>query len=193
LITQHVNDGNDYEEMKGGGMRHKKALFIALTGFISLLAAFIYLTPFAGNFVMNTRFEGYARNVGIKIIKKSPPLPNVTSEQTRIPVVQSSYCWGKSGCADYAGGKTMLKGITPAAVTSEADIKVSFAYKPEPNELSIQQFDDDKTTQIPLKKDSFSAPKEKGIYYYGISAFWTTDDGKYLKGDTSSVFVIEVK
>lgn len=87
----------------------------------------------------------------------------------------------------------MFKGITPTAVISEADILVSFAYKPEPNELSIQQFGDDKTIQIPLKNGSFSAPKEKGIYYYGISAFWTTDDGKYSKGDTSSVFVIEVK
>jgi len=33
------------------------------------------------------------------------PIPKVTSEQTEIPVTQSSYCWGKMGCADYVGGK----------------------------------------------------------------------------------------
>ena len=85
----------------------------------------------------------------------------------------------------------MLKGVTPTAITPEGDIKVSFAYKPAPNSLDIQQFVDEKTIQIPLKNGSFNAPKEQGIYYYGISAFWTTDDGKF--GDTSSVFVIEVR
>ncbi|WP_409345208.1 hypothetical protein [Paenibacillus sp. MBLB4367] len=174
-------------------MRRKKVFILTFTGFLTLLAVFIYLTPFAGNLVANTRFEGYARNVGIRIIKKSPPLPSITSGQTQIPVIQSSYCWGNLGCADYAGGKSMLEGVTPSAVTSEADIKVSFAYKPVPNELYIQQFGDDTTIQIPLKNGSFNAPKEKGIYYYGISAFWRTDDGKYSKGDTSSVFVIEVR
>ncbi|SEB92424.1 hypothetical protein [Paenibacillus sp. GP183] len=174
-------------------MRLKKPLFIALTGFIALLIAFIYLTPFAGNLVVNTRFEGYARSVDIKIIKKSPPLPSVTSGQTQIPVIQSSYCWDYLGCVDYVRGKTMLKGIPPTVVTPEADIKVSFAYKPAPNELKEQQFVDDKTIQIPLNDGFFNAPKEKGIYYYGISAFWKTDDGKFSKGDTSSVFVIEVR
>lgn len=87
----------------------------------------------------------------------------------------------------------MLKGTIPTVVTPEADIKVSFAYKPAPNELSVHQFDDDKIKQIPMKNGSFIAPKEKGIYYYGISAFWRTDDGKYSRGDTSSVFVIEVR
>jgi hypothetical protein len=174
-------------------MRRKKTFIIAFAGFLALLVAFIYLTPFAGNLVSNTRFEKYAKSVGIKIIKKSPPLPNVTSGQTQIPVIQSSYCWGNLGCADYAGGKAMLKGVTPTTLTPEADIKVSFAYKPAPNGLNIQQSSDDKTIQIPLKNGSFNAPKEKGIYYYDIQAFWTTDDRKYSKGDTSSAFVIEVK
>jgi len=174
-------------------MRGKKAFIIAVTGFLALLVVFIYLTPFAGNLVANTRFEGYARSVGIRIIKKSPPLPSVTSGQTQIPVIQSSYCWGSLGCADYVGGTAMLKGVTPTVITPEEAINVSFAYKPAPNGLDIQQFVDEKTIQIPLKNGSFNAPKEQGIYYYGISAFWTTDDGKFSKGDTSAVFVIEVR
>ncbi|WP_158442600.1 hypothetical protein [Paenibacillus sabinae] len=39
---------------------------------------------------------------------------------------------------------------------------------------------------------SFTAPHEAGIYYYGVSAFWKTEDGLYSTGDTSSVFKIEV-
>lgn len=173
-------------------MLRKKAFIISFTGFLALLVAFIYLTPFMGNLVANTRFEGYARSVGIRIIKKSPPLPSVTSGQTQIPVTQSSYCWGKLGCADYSGGKSMVEGKTPTIVTPEAKISISFEYKPAPTMVSVQEFQDDKSVEIPLIDGFFNAPKEKGIYYYGISAFWTTDDGKYSKGDTSSVFVIEV-
>ncbi|MEK3916187.1 hypothetical protein [Paenibacillus sp. FSL H7-0331] len=64
-------------------MRHKKAFIISFTGFLALLVAFIYLTPFVGNLVANTRIEGYARSIGIRIAKKSPPLPNVTSGQAQ--------------------------------------------------------------------------------------------------------------
>ncbi|MDQ0888598.1 sorbitol-specific phosphotransferase system component IIC [Paenibacillus sp. V4I9] len=74
-------------------MDREKTFIIAVTGFLALLVVFIYLIPFAGNFVANTRFEGYARSVGIRIIKESPPLPSVTSGRTQIPVIQSSYCW----------------------------------------------------------------------------------------------------
>ncbi|NUU62788.1 hypothetical protein [Paenibacillus agri] len=174
-------------------MYRKKAFIILTTGLLISLVVLVYVTPVAGNLVENTRLEGYARSVGIKIIKKSPPLPVVTSGQTQIPVIQSSYCWGKLGCAFYSTESRMLKGITPTAITLEGDIKVSFAYKPAPNELYIQQFIDDTTIQIPLNKGSFNAPKEQGTYYYWISAVWKTDDGKFSKGDTSAVFVIEVQ
>ncbi|MFC3749800.1 hypothetical protein [Paenibacillus sp. GCM10012306] len=173
-------------------MRRKKAFIILVTGSLALLVVFIYLTPFVGNLVANTRLEGYARSVGIRIIKKSPPLPSVISDQTQIPVIQSSYCWG-SVCADYEGGITMLRGVAPTAITPDRDIKVSFAYKPAPNGLYIEQFIDNTTIQIPLNNDSFNAPKEQGTYYYGISAVWTTEDGKFSKGSTSAGFVIEVK
>ncbi|MZQ80622.1 hypothetical protein GQF01_00435 [Paenibacillus sp. 5J-6] len=174
-------------------MRCKKTIIISVTGFLALLVVFIYLTPFAGNIVANTRFEGYASSVGIRKIKEFPPLPSVTSGKTQIRVIQSSYCWGNLGCADYVRGNAMLKEIIPTPVNPEEDIKVSFANIPAPSGLDIHQFVDKKSMKIPMKYGSFSAPKEKGVYYYGIFAFWTTDDGKFSKGDTSSVFAIEVR
>ncbi|NBD26476.1 hypothetical protein [Paenibacillus glycinis] len=167
-------------------MRRKRTLIISFTGFLGLLVVFLYFTPFAGNIVEHTRFQGYARNIGIKIIKKSPPLPNVTSGQTQIPVIQSTYCWGNLGCADYADVETMLRGVTPTTISPKEDIEISFEYKTAPSSLIIQQYVDGKPTQIPLQGGSFKAPKEKGIYKYGISA-------DFSKGDTSSVFVIEVR
>lgn len=51
-------------------MHQKKVFIMFVTGFVSLLVMLIYLTPFVGNLVANTRFEGYATSVGIKITKK---------------------------------------------------------------------------------------------------------------------------
>lgn len=174
-------------------MNQKKVFIIFVTGFLALLVVFIYLTSFVGNLVANTRFEGYAKSGGIRITEKSPPLPRVTSGQIQIPVIQSSYCWGNLGCADYAGGRTMLKGVSPTVITPEGDIAVSFAYKPAPERLNIRQLVDDKPLHIPLENGSFNAPNEHGTYYYEISAFWTTDDGEFSLGDTSAVFVIEIR
>jgi len=174
-------------------MNRKKAVIIFVTGFLALLVVFIYLSPYVGNLVANTRLQGYAESLSIRVTKKSPPLPSVTSGQTQISVIQSSYCWDSLGCADYVGGNTLLKGVTPTVISPEGEIAVSFAYEPAPNQLKIQQFIDDGTLQIPLKNGSFNAPKERGTYYYGISAFWTADDGKFSLGETSAVFVIVVR
>ncbi|WP_336783388.1 hypothetical protein [Paenibacillus illinoisensis] len=108
-------------------MNRKKAFMICVTGFLALLVLFIYLSPYVGNLVANTRLEGYAKSVGIRVTKKSPPHPSVTSGQTQISVIQSSYCWDDLGCADYAGGNTLLKGVTPAVISPEGVIAVSFA------------------------------------------------------------------
>jgi hypothetical protein len=50
------------------------------------------------------------------ITKEVPPLPKVVSVNTEVPVSQSSYCWGKLGCADYADGKSMLRGKKPTLI-----------------------------------------------------------------------------
>ncbi len=125
--------------------------------------------------------------------EKSIPIPKVVTEETVIPVKQSSYCWGTLGCGDYVGGKAMLNEETPTVVMPEAKIKVSYDYEPAPSQVGVQQYIDEDTVDVPLKEGYFMAPKDKGIYYYRISAFWTSEDGKYSKGDTSSVFLIEVK
>lgn len=87
----------------------------------------------------------------------------------------------------------MLNGETPTVVTPEAKIKVLFDYEPAPSQVGVQQYLDEQTVEVPIKDSYFYAPKEKGVYYYGTSAYWTTEDGKYSKGDTSLVFIIEVK
>jgi len=87
----------------------------------------------------------------------------------------------------------MLQGETPTVVTPGAKIRISFNYRPAPTQLSIQKFQDVKTVEVPFKEGYFNVPEEKGVYYYGISAFWKSDDGINSEGDTTLVFFVEVQ
>ncbi|MFS0726465.1 hypothetical protein [Paenibacillus sp. 1P07SE] len=123
----------------------------------------------------------------------TPPLPVVTANSKEIsPIVQSSYCW-KTVCADYAGGKTMVEGQPVTPVEPGETINIQFDYKPIPTQVSLIEFTETKPVQLPLDNGTFKAPSERGTYYYGISANWLSEDGKYSIGDTSSVFAIEVR
>lgn len=57
----------------------------------------------------------------------------------------------------------------------------------------MKSFKWQRTVEVPLNDGYFKALKEKGEYYYVISAYWESDDGKSSNGDTSSVFVIAVQ
>ncbi|AJY74354.1 hypothetical protein VN24_06910 [Paenibacillus beijingensis] len=63
------------------------------------------------------------------------------------------------------------KMLAPTLVNAGADIKISFAYKPAPSKMYVQRFLEDNAIDVPLKDGHFDAPKERGLYYYGISAF----------------------
>ncbi|AZN39879.1 hypothetical protein [Paenibacillus albus] len=116
------------------------------------------------------------------------------TEDSEIPVTQSTYCWGNRGCADYAWGKMMTRGIEPTSVEAGANIHIRLEDVPVPSELIAQKFLDDNTYEtVTLVDGVFKAPSSAGVYHYGVSAYWKTEDGKYSKGDSSVVFVIEVK
>ncbi|REE70473.1 hypothetical protein A8990_13027 [Paenibacillus taihuensis] len=129
-----------------------------------------------------------------ELAQDSLPVFVVTTGETVIPVTQSTYCWGNRGCADYAWGKMMTKQIEPTIVEAGSTIHIGLEDVAAPSILNAQQFLDDNGYEIvKLADGAFKAPTARGVYHYGISAYWKTDDGKYSKGDSSVVFVIEVK
>lgn len=117
-----------------------------------------------------------------------PPLPVIKAGKTQITAYQSSYCWGNT-CADYPDPEAMLKDDPATVVTSGADVSITF--KNSPSTMTVQQFKDGKPTEVPLAKGKLTAPTEKGVYYYGVSAWWGR--GKLSKGSTSVAFAIEIK
>lgn len=117
-----------------------------------------------------------------------PPLPKVTAGGDRIPVSQSSYCWGNE-CADYADAKSMLEDKRKTAVAPGATIKIAYkgVMRFDPNKLHVtQQASDGSFSEVKLDGKAFSAPKEPGLYYYAVSGWWK-------QGSSSGVFAIEVK
>jgi len=120
-----------------------------------------------------------------------PPLPIVSAASGSIAPVQSSYCW-KTGCADYAGGKTLAESAIATAVNPGETISIRFDYKPSPTHIELVEFIGNDVDPVTMDNGQFRAPHDRGTYYYGLSANWLTADGQYSNGDTSAVFAIEV-
>ncbi|MFD1772874.1 hypothetical protein [Paenibacillus rhizophilus] len=122
------------------------------------------------------------------------PTPIITAEGSgdEIPSEQRSYCWGKLGCADYIGGMQGMEETPPALIRPGEQISVVFPYQQQPVQMNLVRFTGDGQTQIAMIGNFFTAPLEDGVYYYGVSAFWKTEDGLYSTGDTSCVFKIRV-
>ncbi|MFC5405441.1 DUF3221 domain-containing protein [Cohnella soli] len=132
-----------------------------------------------------------------------PPLPSVVAGQTAITVMQSSYCWSgqavngqvKSECADYASPAGMLKDKPTTKVAPGATIEFAFATKPPTaSETHVSLFETDgSVVDVKLDGDSFVAPTEPGIYYFGLSVWWMKDVEKRISENSSSyAFAIEV-
>lgn len=127
-----------------------------------------------------------------KMIGSSPPQPSIQANGKTIAVYQSSYCWG-STCADYAAPEMMLKDKEADQVTAQAAITFIFKGK-QPTEISLSTFRDGIPSEVKITDHAFEAPKEEGIYYYGLSATWLKDkEQRISEGSSSYVFALEVK
>ncbi|QHT59733.1 hypothetical protein GXP70_07055 [Paenibacillus lycopersici] len=115
------------------------------------------------------------------------PQPRIVSGGTTVAAKQSTYCWGNRGCADYAGGYAMAASAPAAVVHAGAIIAISFDAQPAPAHMdAAQYFESGAAAVLPLNGGRFQAPSKPGLYYYGISAYWSSG------GDTSAVFAIRV-
>lgn len=119
----------------------------------------------------------------------------VQSGKMVIPVVQSSYCWGSLGCADYAATPAMLRDQTLPKISPGATIALIFPYTPLPSEIQLHSLDTTSSDHavISLQNGTFHAPTNHGTYYYTFQAGWTSEDGMYSMGDTSFVFGFQVE
>ncbi|MFD1884438.1 hypothetical protein [Paenibacillus wenxiniae] len=138
-----------------------------------------------------------------------PSLQVRAADHTKIPVAQSSYCWGNKGCADFVGGAAMLKGQSLPAIKAGASVQLHFPYTPAPSMVELTQYpiraSEDTSTihvhsiadhppmPITLHDGAFQAPHKAGYYYYEFNADWMSADGEHATGQTSFVFGFQVE
>lgn len=121
-----------------------------------------------------------------------PPEVFVKVNGKRYDAVLGTYCWKKK-CVDTLGPIELWKGNEPIQVNVGEEITVDMDYTPKPNVVYFSQFIDD-DSEIKINPDQFSAPKEKGRYYYVYSVWWGDEKREnYSLGDAYYVFEIEVK
>lgn len=117
----------------------------------------------------------------------TPPLAEVKIGGAKLQVTQGSYCWssfGKGECVDKVAPHEMELGI-PQVVAPEETI--SIAYKEAPSEHGVNIWRGDYNYETLTNDYTLTAPLEPGIYIYHSFARWSG------KGDSSSIFQIEVK
>ncbi|PGL68903.1 hypothetical protein [Bacillus sp. AFS055030] len=140
-------------------------------------------------------FTGCSANNGLKGNK--PPKTMVQVENQTYDTKLGSYCWitkGKGECADTAGPVNLLEGKKPIEVKPGETIKINMKYTPKPNEIHLTQINNNKESEILLVKNQFSAPINKGVYYYSYGVWWVDKKDKHLShGDAFYAFALEIK
>lgn len=123
---------------------------------------------------------------------ETPPLPVVQTANGQAEVIQATYCW--RGCGEYGPARDLIErvGTKPTEVTSGEKITVSLDYDPQPQSFNLSRYIDGKTYPEPVefKDRSFTAPVEKGVYVYTLSAFWYGGDSSFA--DSSYAFTLRV-
>ncbi len=88
-------------------------------------------------------------------------------------------CWKglmSHKCVDTAGSIELLEGEKPIVVQSNEKIEIRVKSNLNPDEYSLTVINEEAEKSVKIKKYLFSAPKEKGIYYYAYSVWWMDEN-----------------
>ncbi|MFT4416448.1 hypothetical protein ACLM5H_21530 [Fredinandcohnia humi] len=126
-----------------------------------------------------------------------PPEATITIGTETYETILGTYCWknGNKGiCVDTAGPEDLLEGKDPIPVKPGEEITFVMGYEPKPNQISVMQFSENGETEVDVKDNRFTAPTEKGIYYYSYGVWWMDEDQENVSnGDAFYAFAIEVQ
>ncbi|KKI89294.1 hypothetical protein WQ54_27395 [Bacillus sp. SA1-12] len=124
---------------------------------------------------------------------EKPPEVYIKIGNEKYETKLGTYCW-KGVCADTAGPVDLLKGKEPIKVIPGEKIFFIMDYEPKPNEFHLIQINEKNENEILVKENGFSAPTQKGVYYYSYGVWWMDEKEENLShGDAFYAFVLEVK
>lgn len=129
--------------------------------------------------------------------KLIPPKAFIEVANERYETVLGTFCWSSAGqakCVDKAGPVELLEGSEPIEVKPGESITFIMEYEPKPNKIHVLQISSDEESEVKVSNNHFSAPKQKGIYYYSYGTWWMVEKKENVSnGDASYVFALEVK
>ncbi|RKJ26985.1 hypothetical protein D7X33_43085, partial [Butyricicoccus sp. 1XD8-22] len=100
----------------------------------------------------------------------------------------------KSTCVDTAEPVELLKNENPIQVKAGEEITFEMDYEPKPNEFHVIQTNENNETEIVMEDNHFTAPMEKGVYYYSYGVWWMDKkEANVSNGDAFYAFVLEVR
>jgi hypothetical protein len=126
----------------------------------------------------------------------NPPIAKIKIGKETFSTKLGSYCWivgSKSTCVDTAGPVELLKNEKPIRVKAGEEVTFEMDYEPKPNEVHVTQVNENKETDVLVEDNHFTAPMEKGIYYYSYGVWWMDKkEANVSNGDAFYAFVLEV-
>lgn len=130
----------------------------------------------------------------------NPPNVNLYSGDQTVAGTEDIYCWeaeGKTCTLEATPPEERLQGIHPMRV--DQGEKITFSLSASnlnslteillPNKIELIQTKKDETSTFEVTNREFTAPNEKGIYYY--SAIFTFDGD--IKGEAIYAFSLSVR
>ena len=157
---------------------------------VAILFFVFILSGCNGVFTKNTDGSG-------NLSGNKPPIVNIEIDGVKHETKLGSYCWGSNGkgeCVDTAGPVELLEDDEPIQIKSGEQITLTMDYTPKPNEIHLSQIKNNDEMEIEINNQKFTAPDEKGIYYYSYGVWWMDEKEENVsRGDAFYAFVLEVK
>ncbi|MBA2174854.1 hypothetical protein H0266_08110 [Halobacillus locisalis] len=123
---------------------------------------------------------------------EKPPEVKIEIENKTYETIRGTYCWNGT-CADTGGPRKLLKGKEPIRVNPVEKVSFNIDYKPKPNKFTLVQISESDEEEVSIIEKSFSAPSQKGTYYYSYGIWWEDKEKEDLfHGDAFYAFALEV-
>ncbi|MFB7155691.1 hypothetical protein [Lysinibacillus sp. NPDC056232] len=146
---------------------------------------FLYVVALLG-----LTITGCSNSIGLS--GEKPPQVFIEIENKKFETTLGTYCW-QNGCVDTVGPVELLEGKKPIKVKSGEKITLVMDYESKPNEFHVAQISENKETEVIVKDNRFTAPTQRGVYYYSYGVWWMDEkEANVSHGDAFYAFVLEV-
>ncbi|MCA1029769.1 hypothetical protein LCL95_01830 [Bacillus timonensis] len=153
------------------------------------------LKRFLCSFFILITLNGCASSGGME--GEKPPENFVQIGNEKYETILGTYCWknkNKGICVDTAGPVELLEGKSPIQVKPGQEITFVMNFEPQPNKIHLIQMNGDVETELTVKANRFTAPTQKGIYFYSYGVWWMDDkESNVSNGDAFYAFALEVQ